>query len=152
MKEKYLTNARIIDPKNQIDEIGGLIIDTKGLIKAIGKKVANGNLPADAERIDLKKRYNFNSIVNIETDLFNNIWTISADGEIFVLDGDYNLKKTFNYLGIDKIESCLNYQNSNNVYSLCSYVDGGSLGILSFIYNSNGIPEYQDFYLSKNDS
>ena len=40
MKEKYLTNARIIDPKNQIDEIGGLIIDTKGLIKAIGKKVS----------------------------------------------------------------------------------------------------------------
>ena len=38
MKEKYLTNARIIDPKNQIDEIGGLIIDTKGLIKAVGKK------------------------------------------------------------------------------------------------------------------
>ena len=48
MKEKYLTNARIIDPKNQIDEIGGLIIDSKGLIKAIGEKVANGNLPADA--------------------------------------------------------------------------------------------------------
>ena len=44
MKEKYLTNARIIDPKNQIDEIGGLIIDTKGLVKAIGKKVVNGNL------------------------------------------------------------------------------------------------------------
>ena len=55
MKEKYLTNARIIDPKNQIDEIGGLIIDTKGLIKAIGKKVANGNLPTAAEKIDLKK-------------------------------------------------------------------------------------------------
>ena len=31
MKEKYLINARIIDPKNQIDEIGGLIIDSKGL-------------------------------------------------------------------------------------------------------------------------
>ena len=43
MKEKYLINARIIDPKNQIDEIGGLIIDSKGLIKAVGKKVTNGN-------------------------------------------------------------------------------------------------------------
>ena len=40
MKEKYLTNARIIDPKNKIDEFGGLIIDSKGLIKAVGKKVA----------------------------------------------------------------------------------------------------------------
>ena len=38
MKEKYLINARIIDPKNQIDEMGGLIIDAKGLIKAVGKK------------------------------------------------------------------------------------------------------------------
>jgi len=55
MKEKYLINARIIDPQNQIDEMGGLIIDTKGLIKAVGKKVVNGNLPATAEKIDLKK-------------------------------------------------------------------------------------------------
>ena len=38
MKEKYLTNARIIDPKNNIDEIGGLIIDASGKIKAVGKK------------------------------------------------------------------------------------------------------------------
>ena len=56
MKEKYLINARIIDPKNQIDEIGGLIIDSKGFIKAVGKKVANGNLPKDIEKIDLKKK------------------------------------------------------------------------------------------------
>ena len=38
MKEKYLTNARIIDPKNDLDEIGGVIIDSKGLIRASGKK------------------------------------------------------------------------------------------------------------------
>ena len=37
MKEKYLINARIIDPKNKIDEMGGLIIDSNGLIKAVGK-------------------------------------------------------------------------------------------------------------------
>ena len=43
MKIKYLTNARIIDPKNNIDEIGGLIIDTNGLIKAIGKSVNKNN-------------------------------------------------------------------------------------------------------------
>ena len=54
MKEKYLINARIIDPKNNLDEIGGLIIDNEGLIKAVGKKVANGNLPSKAEKIDLK--------------------------------------------------------------------------------------------------
>ena len=45
MKEQYIINARIIDPKNQIDEIGGLIIDEKGLIKAKGKSVSNGNIP-----------------------------------------------------------------------------------------------------------
>ena len=54
MKEKYLINARIIDPKNQIDEIGGLIIDEKGCIKSVGKKVSNENLPSNVEKIDLK--------------------------------------------------------------------------------------------------
>jgi len=56
MKEKYLVNARIIDPKNNLDEIGGVIIDSNGLIKAVGKKVANGNLPSNVEKIDLKKQ------------------------------------------------------------------------------------------------
>ena len=51
MKEKYLVNARIIDPKNNLDEIGGIIIDAKGLIKAVGKKVSNGNLPSKANKI-----------------------------------------------------------------------------------------------------
>ena len=69
MKEKYLTNAWIIDPKNQIDEMGGLIIDAKGLIKAAGKKVTNGNLPAAAEKIDLKKQILKKGIGN-----FINFW------------------------------------------------------------------------------
>ena len=43
MKEKYLTNARIIDPKNNIDEVGGLIIDYKGSIKAVGKNDSSPN-------------------------------------------------------------------------------------------------------------
>ena len=38
MKKKYLINGRIIDPKNQMDEIGGLIIDINGKIQAVGKK------------------------------------------------------------------------------------------------------------------
>ena len=54
MKEKYLINARIIDPKNQIDEIGGLIIDQNGKIKAVGKKVTKDNLPKESEITDLK--------------------------------------------------------------------------------------------------
>ena len=65
MKEKYLINARIIDPKNDIDEIGGLIIDSKGLIKAAGKKVSNGNLPSKVEKIDLKNKVLIPGIVDM---------------------------------------------------------------------------------------
>ena len=39
MKKKYFINANIIDPKNSINENGGLIINEEGKIEAIGKKV-----------------------------------------------------------------------------------------------------------------
>ena len=65
MKEKYLINARIVDPKNNIDEIGGLIIDSKGLIKAVGKKVSNGNLPNGCEKIDVRGQILIPGIVDM---------------------------------------------------------------------------------------
>jgi len=65
MKEKYLINARIIDPKNKIDEIGGLIIDTNGSIKAIGKSVSVDNLSNDVEKIDLKNKTLMPGIVDM---------------------------------------------------------------------------------------
>ena len=34
MKKQYFLNAKIIDPKNSIDEIGGLIIGENGKIEA----------------------------------------------------------------------------------------------------------------------
>ena len=83
MKEKYLTNARIIDPKNQIDEMGGLIIDAKGLIKAAGKKVTNRNLPAAAEKIDLKKQILMPGLV---------------DMRVFVGEPGYEYKENFKTL------------------------------------------------------
>jgi dihydroorotase len=83
MKEKYLINARIIDPKNQIDEIGGLIIDVNGKIKAIGKKVANGNLPTEAEKINLKKQVLIPGIV---------------DMRVFVGEPGYEYKENFRTL------------------------------------------------------
>ena len=52
MKEKYFINARIIDPSQNLDEVGGLIVDEKGAIKAVGKNVKKGNIPAKAEKID----------------------------------------------------------------------------------------------------
>ena len=39
MKEKFFINARIIDPSQNIDEVGGLIVDNNGKIKALGKNV-----------------------------------------------------------------------------------------------------------------
>ena len=39
MKKQYFLNADIVDPKNNINENGGLIIDEKGKIEAIGKKL-----------------------------------------------------------------------------------------------------------------
>ena len=51
MKEKILTNVRIIDPSQKMDEIGNIVIDEKGKIKAIGKKSDSSK---SAEKIDLK--------------------------------------------------------------------------------------------------
>ena len=83
MKEKYLINARIIDPKNNLDEIGGLIIDSKGLIKAAGKKVSNGNLPSSIDKIDLKKQVLIPGIV---------------DMRVFVGEPGYEYKENFRTL------------------------------------------------------
>ncbi len=112
MKEKYLTNARIIDPKNQIDEIGGLIIDTKGLIKAIGKKVTNGNLPADAERIDLKQQILIPGIV---------------DMRVFVGEPGYEYKESFRTLSdaalSGGVTSVVSMPNTSPVIDSVSMVD-----------------------------
>jgi len=83
MKEQYLINAKIIDPKNQINEIGGLIIDSNGLIKAVGKKVSNGNLPNSATKIDLKKQILIPGIV---------------DMRVFVGEPGYEYKENFRTL------------------------------------------------------
>ena len=51
MKEKILTNVRIIDPSQKMDEIGNIVIDEKGKIKSIGKKSGTSK---STEKIDLK--------------------------------------------------------------------------------------------------
>ena len=51
MKEKFLTNVRIIDPSQKMDEIGNIVIDEKGKIKSIGKKSTTSK---SVEKIDLK--------------------------------------------------------------------------------------------------
>ena len=46
MKKKYFLNANIIDPKNGLEEIGGLIVNEEGKIEAVGKKVNKNNIPS----------------------------------------------------------------------------------------------------------
>ena len=50
MKEKYFINARIIDPSQNLDEVGGVIVDQNGKIKAVGKNVKKGNIPAKQKK------------------------------------------------------------------------------------------------------
>ena len=52
--KKYFLNANIIDPKNSIDEVGGLIISEEGKIEAIGKKVNKNNIPSRENILILK--------------------------------------------------------------------------------------------------
>ena len=66
MKEKYFINARIIDPSQNLDEVGGLIVDEKGTIKAVGTNVKKGNIPAKAEKIDLKGKVLIPGIVDMK--------------------------------------------------------------------------------------
>ena len=54
MKEKIFINARIIDPSQNMDERGSLILNERGKVKAIGKNVKKTDANKDAEIIDLK--------------------------------------------------------------------------------------------------
>ena len=112
MKEKYLINARIIDPKNNLDEIGGLIIDSKGLIKDIGKKVSNGNLPASVDKIDLKKQVLIPGIV---------------DMRVFVGEPGYEYKENFRTLSnaalSGGVTSVVSMPNTSPVIDNVSMVD-----------------------------
>ena len=112
MKEKYLINARIIDPKNQMDEIGGLIIDVNGKIKAVGKNVANGNLPTGAEKIDLKKQILIPGIV---------------DMRVFVGEPGYEYKENFRTLSnaalSGGVTSVVSMPNTSPVIDNVSMVD-----------------------------
>jgi dihydroorotase len=112
MKEKYLINARIIDPNNQMDEIGGLIIDVNGKIQAFGKNVANGNLPTEAEKIDLEKQVLIPGIV---------------DMRVFVGEPGYEYKENFRTLSnaalSGGVTSVVSMPNTSPVIDNVSMVD-----------------------------
>ena len=90
MKKQYFLNAKIIDPKNSIDEIGGLIIGENGKIEAIGKKVNQNNIPSrtakllvenpdkvnftiDKKSLNLKSLESINENINFPDDLLYSI-------------------------------------------------------------------------------
>jgi len=112
MKEKYLINARILDPINNIDEMGGLIIDSNGLIKAVGKKVKNGNLPTTADKIDLKKQTLIPGLV---------------DMRVFVGEPGYEYKENFRTLSnaalSGGVTSVVSMPNTSPVIDNVSMVD-----------------------------
>ena len=83
MKKKYFINANIIDPHNNISEIGGLIIGEDGKIEGVGKKVNKNNIPSREKVIDLKENYIFPGIV---------------DMRVFVGEPGYEYKENFRTL------------------------------------------------------
>jgi|TARA_B110000196_G_scaffold309988_1_gene312280 dihydroorotase len=65
MKKQFFINAKIIDPHNSLNEVGGLIVGEEGLIEAIGKKVNKNNIPAREKVIDLNGKHIFPGLVDM---------------------------------------------------------------------------------------
>ena len=83
MKKQYFLNATIIDPKNSLDEIGGLIVSEEGKIEAVGKKVNKNNIPSREKFIDLSGKHIFPGLV---------------DMRVFVGEPGYEYKENFKTL------------------------------------------------------
>jgi dihydroorotase len=66
MIEKFLTNVRIIDPSQQMDERGSVVIDENGKIKLIGKDIKKTDASSSAEIIDLKNNILIPGIVDMK--------------------------------------------------------------------------------------
>ena len=112
MKKKYFINANIIDPKNLINENGGLIINEEGKIEAVGKKVNTNNLPSREKPIDLKGKYIFPGLV---------------DMRVFVGEPGYEYKENFRTLSeaalAGGVTSVATMPNTNPVIDDVSIVD-----------------------------
>jgi len=65
MNEKFLTNVRIIDPSQKMDENGSVVVDENGKIKSIGKNVKKNDASSSAEVIDVKNNILIPGIVDM---------------------------------------------------------------------------------------
>ena len=112
MKKKYFLNANIVDPKNSMEELGGLIVGENGKIEAVGKKVNTSNIPSREKFVDLKSKYIFPGIV---------------DMRVFVGEPGYEYKENFKTLSKASLSggvtSVVTMPNTNPVIDNVSIVD-----------------------------
>ena len=112
MKKKYFINANIIDPKNSLNEKGGLIINEEGKIEATGKKVNKNNIPSREKYIDVKENFIFPGLV---------------DMRVFVGEPGYEYKENFKTLSnaalSGGVTSVVTMPNTNPVIDNVSMVD-----------------------------
>ena len=112
MKEKILINARIIDPSQNLDVLGGLIINENGKIKAIGKDINKSNIANKADVIDVKKNILIPGIVDMKT---------------FVGEPGYEYKENFRTLSqaalAGGVTSVVSMPNTSPVIDNVSMVD-----------------------------
>ena len=112
MKKQYFLNANIIDPKNSIEEIGGLIVNEEGKIEAIGKKVNKNNIPSREKYIDLNGKYIIPGLV---------------DMRVFVGEPGYEYKENFRTLSnaalAGGVTSVVTMPNTSPVIDNVSIVD-----------------------------
>jgi dihydroorotase len=66
MEEKIFINARIIDPSQNMDEIGSVVVDARGKIKCIGKDVKKDAASNSSEIFDLKNNILIPGIVDMK--------------------------------------------------------------------------------------
>ncbi len=112
MKKQYFLNATIIDPKNSLDEIGGLIVNEEGKIEAVGKKVNKNNIPSREKFIDLSGKHIFPGLV---------------DMRVFVGEPGYEYKENFKTLSnaalAGGVTSVVTMPNTSPIIDNVSIVD-----------------------------
>ena len=112
MKKQYFLNAAIIDPKNSLDEMGGLIVSEEGKIEAVGKKVNKNNIPSREKFIDLSGKHIFPGLV---------------DMRVFVGEPGYEYKENFKTLSsaalAGGVTSVVTMPNTSPIIDIVSIVD-----------------------------
>ncbi len=110
MKEA-LINCRIIDPKNNIDEQGGILINENGFIEEVGKKVNKENL-GQIKTTDLKNKIAIPGII---------------DSRVFVGEPGYEYKENFRTLSeaalSGGVTSAVTMPNTNPIIDNVSTLD-----------------------------